>query len=280
MKALPTTALLLILASTGAAQIELPITEEPEADLRRYAVEVIIFSYAQDVSIGSEVFLPDVIEPPEPALEATDDVALDEPEPVEPDEDLPLIRELELVLLGEDELTMTEIHGRMERLEVYEPLMHFGWVQPTYPLDETPAVKLEAFAEPPAGLNGELTLYLGRYLHLVVELALDDPNGPPIRETGDSFGGGFVFGDRQVEPSTGLVRFRISEDRIIKNGETRYFDHPRFGVLARVTRIEDEDAENPPEVDAGLVGRRFQQLVQEPAGLTAIAERLSRRYLV
>ena len=36
------------------------------------------------------------------------------------------------------------------------------------------------------------------------------------------------------------VFYRISEDRILRNGETRYYDHPKFGLLARVTRVEEE----------------------------------------
>ncbi len=257
MRALPATALLLMLATTGAAQIDPPVAEEPREEVRRYSVEVIIFSYAQDVSVGSEMFLPDVIETPEPVLEETDDVVFDEPQAIEADEDLPVVRELELVLLEEKELTMTEIHDRMERLEVYEPLMHFGWIQPTYPREETPALSLRAFAEPPPGLDGELTLYLGRYLHLVVELALDDPDSSRVEETGSRFGDGLVFGDARLDPLSGVVRFRITEDRIIKNGETRYFDHPKFGVLARVERIEEEESGDPIEAGAELVGRSF-----------------------
>jgi len=39
------------------------------------------------------------------------------------------------------------------------------------------------------------------------------------------------------------VRYRILDDRIFKNGETRYFDHPKFGVVARITRVEEEELE-------------------------------------
>jgi len=37
------------------------------------------------------------------------------------------------------------------------------------------------------------------------------------------------------------VRYSIQENRILKNGELRYYDHPKFGVLAMVTRIEEEE---------------------------------------
>ena len=46
------------------------------------------------------------------------------------------------------------------------------------------------------------------------------------------------------------VRYRIQEDRILRSGELRYFDHPKFGVLARITRVEEE----APSQDAELLG--------------------------
>ena len=37
------------------------------------------------------------------------------------------------------------------------------------------------------------------------------------------------------------VRYRLQENRILKNGELRYYDHPKFGVLAKVSRVEEEE---------------------------------------
>ncbi len=51
--------------------------------------------------------------------------------------------------------------------------------------------------------------------------------------------------DYGYERETAPVRYRISEDRIFRNGELRYYDHPRFGVLARITRFEEQE----PEMD-------------------------------
>jgi hypothetical protein len=39
----------------------------------------------------------------------------------------------------------------------------------------------------------------------------------------------------------------INENRILKNGELRYYDHPKFGVLAKVTRVEEDEEEDPEE---------------------------------
>ena len=39
--------------------------------------------------------------------------------------------------------------------------------------------------------------------------------------------------------------YRIQENRILKNGELRYYDHPKFGVLAKVTRVEERKRQRP-----------------------------------
>ena len=49
------------------------------------------------------------------------------------------------------------------------------------------------------------------------------------------------------EPVSYPVRYRIEEDRIFRNGELRYFDHPKFGVLAKITRVEEEESD--PDAD-------------------------------
>ena len=49
------------------------------------------------------------------------------------------------------------------------------------------------------------------------------------------------------------VRYLIEEDRIFRSGELRYFDHPKFGVLARVSRVEEE-AEDDSDEDGELLG--------------------------
>jgi hypothetical protein len=43
------------------------------------------------------------------------------------------------------------------------------------------------------------------------------------------------------------VSYRIQEDRIFRSGELRYFDHPKFGVLAKVSRVEEDDDVAAPD---------------------------------
>jgi hypothetical protein len=237
---------------------------EPEiTEYPRYTVEVIIFQYAEDVSVGTERFLPEepapgaVEEPGEGDLvfgDASSGAASQvvpapgtdeqEPDPIAP----------EFVLHHEDEFTMTDVASRLERLDVYRPVMHFAWTQVTRPEEETQPIELRSLAEPAEGLDGSFTLYLSRYLHLVVDLSLEqqsdlvepvaiDDTVSVYRDSRD----GASYGDLQPPP----VRFRISEDRIFKSGDLRYFDHPKFGLLAKITRVEE--AENV-ETEPGLVG--------------------------
>ena len=138
--------------------------------------------------------------------------------------------------------------------------MRATWTQTTPPREVAPAVHLRALGEPPAGLDGSITLYLGRFLHLVVDLALDaNPGSTAMTATdrlvayGDARRQGGLeedgYGRDEYGRTDGFeppVRYRILEDRIMRAGDLRYFDHPRFGVVAKVTR----PADSGPTADA------------------------------
>ena len=256
--------LAVLLASAAGAQDDKALPEGEEEEIRRYTVEMIIFKYNEDVSIGTEVFVPDP--PPEPVDDLIFEDELDiveESEPL-PEEEPEVLdeedaRKYAFVMLTEDELTMLETWEHLDRLDVYEPVMHFGWTQPTLTEEETEARPLSSFATPPDGLDGDLKLYLGRYLHLVVDLALDAPETMVTEyyEYRDADGTLIVdMLDREAEQQP--THYRIQEDRIFKSGDVRYFDHPKFGVLTKITRFEEE--EEPEDEfeeflgDPGLIG--------------------------
>ena len=66
---------ILLWATAGAQDVpsDLELVEEVEPELRRYTVEIIVFAYAEDVSVGTELFLPDIIEPEPELLEILED---------------------------------------------------------------------------------------------------------------------------------------------------------------------------------------------------------------
>ena len=187
--------------------------DEPE--IRRYTVEVIIFRYAQDVGTGNEIFPPDEPETIVFGDRMLTDEARQAPEPTPRPRTGPLPA-IEFARLARDEYQLTDMYGRLRRLQAYDPVMHFGWTQATWPKEDTRPIPLHRFGRPPANLDGSLTLYLGRFLHLVVDLELGAANEAP-------------------------VYYRIEEDRILRSGELRYYDHPKFGLLAKVTRVEERE---------------------------------------
>lgn len=226
--------LLLPLLISGAAAAD--DHDETEPEVRRYTVEMIIFSYADNVSVGSEVFVPDL--PPVEEMLLDGSSQEDIPQPIEgqppPADTEPAVnndvRAYELAMLAEKDFTLQEVFEHLRRLDAYQPLMHFGWTQATYPDEQSVTRPLSSFASPPEGLSGDLTLYLSRYLHLAINLQLDAPAN-----------GKRTFGIES--PSAYPVRYRITENRIFRSGELRYFDHPKFGAVARITRAEKADAD-------------------------------------
>ena len=258
------TSLLVLSLLTSAAFGQDPLSQEEQASVRRYTAEIIIFSYAQDAPEGTEIFIPDL--PPLKDLLGeqmlTDDDSLQcIPEIVEGyklgeyelgeyelgeyelgEHELGE-HELEgepfgLVMLAEENFQLKDEFERLDNLEEYTPLLHFGWTQTTYPDDEQEVRPLSSFVTLPNGLEGDLTLYLSRYLHLAVNLQLDDA---PVKELPCGYDN-----DKPEEsaPRTYPVRYRIEEDRIFRIGELHYFDHPKFGVLAKIIRAEEVE---PPE---------------------------------
>jgi hypothetical protein len=244
-------------------------------------VEVVVFAYAENVSVGSEVFPAD-----EPVY--TDDEVLYDADELRSDagplavdaqqmrqndamppadaevSDLPGARLSKPILMIDDDFSMLRTLEQLERLDAYEPLMHFGWTQATFPLEQSRPIEIGFFGKPPEGLGGSFTLYLERYLHLVVDLVLDDPDQEGPERPFDqqpiiSFGDDRTLFEQDLRPEDGRVRFRLQENRIIKNGDIRYFDHPKFGVIAKVIRVEDEEEEEGETAEPQQLLSRFGQ---------------------
>ncbi len=276
-------------------QLVQDLGEEP-IDIRRYTVEVVVFRYTENVSVGNEVFVPD----PPPVLEqtasgeapftgegptgdatgdgqaltvdgagggqapasagsaATDasDATSVEDEAKQPAEaGEPSLQSgkpvVEYLLLTEDELTLGDVIAKFELLDAYDTLMHFGWTQTVFPEMEPKLIEIDSLAEPVPGLEGSFTLYLSRYLHLNVDLALEKPpafdDPVAIEDPVQSFGDARMGYDLFSTATAGKVRYRIQEDRIFKSGDLRYFDHPKFGVVAKVSRVEETEPDEPAD---------------------------------
>ncbi|MGI9203008.1 MAG: CsiV family protein [Woeseiaceae bacterium] len=265
------------------------LESEAEEEIRRYAVELIIFEYTDRASAGSEVFLPDVVAEPTPEddffatvpgnpqfgdMRQTDNAgpldasgkllpghtdfgaenerpgdltaaAVSAP-PAEPIElaEIPTYEQAGLVLLSRKDYVLNDVYEQLARLDAYRPIMHTAWSQKTLEKEATLPIALRRLGNPPLRLEGSMSLYLSRFLHLVVDLSLAERS--PLRPTAEnnrvrSFGDNeprFGFDREFITPT---VYYRIEEDRIVRNGELRYYDHPRFGVVAKITRVEESE---------------------------------------
>jgi hypothetical protein len=87
----------------------------------------------------------------------------------------------------------------------YRVLAHAAWTQGPAAWNSRRGVSVERLGLP--GIEGKVILERGQYLHLGVDLTIDD----------------------------GGKRYRINEVRRVKTDEVQYFDHPAVGVIAVVS---------------------------------------------
>lgn len=108
---------------------------------------------------------------------------------------------------------LTAIADILRRSRNYRPLAHFGWTQPGYPRHAAKSLSIDSKVSAGSGLSGRIALTRGRYLHLMLDLAL---------ETATS-------------PGHPAVRYVLHQSRRMRSNERHYIDHPNFGVIALIT---------------------------------------------
>lgn len=108
---------------------------------------------------------------------------------------------------------LTAIADTLRRSRNYQPLAHVGWTQPGYPRNEAKFLPINSMVPAGSGLQGQVALSRGRYLHLTLDLVYDAPGAAG-------------------EPAQ---RFVLRQSRRMRSNERHYVDSPRFGVIAIVT---------------------------------------------
>ena len=201
--------------------------EEPaRPDL--YRIEIIVFRHVDQSrntpeqpppEAGPVADLPSPRGQDRPQLE----FLLLDPRPVRSPVDLP-----------REQLQLDSVVARLARIDAYQPLLHFGWQQPASGRAEAGNYWLNAAQEEQLGISGKLRIYKERYLHLAMSLAFDPRDG-------------------SSRPAV------IEESRRLRDDRLQYFDHPQFGVIASVTRVEPEPADEPgadaqAAADSGAIG--------------------------
>jgi hypothetical protein len=228
-----------------------------------YRVELIVFEYTGGVNGGLEDWayidtgraaVTESLQPADDAAGAGVDDAFgadggsplsaEEPAPAEllgepPPQDPGPVQTFELI--DPAQYALTDAYTRLRNSPDVRPILHTAWRQPVYGPENASTWNLTSIARPPRQLGGTVSLFVSRYLHLTLDLELAE------LPTSDAPGAG--FGNSVV--------YRLSEQRNkMRSDEVHFFDHPRLGALAIITRERDSEPEaQPPEAGVETVSR-------------------------
>jgi hypothetical protein len=109
--------------------------------------------------------------------------------------------------------TLDDSYAALSKDSTYRPISHIAWVQPVGEAGLSAPVYIQSIK---SGLNGYIQMQRIQGLQMTVDLELTSNAG-----------------DNSGEP---LV-YRLNEKRPIKLNEVYYLDHPKFGVIVKVTGL-------------------------------------------
>lgn len=231
--------------------------EENVEDIRWYQVEIILFTQNDKIALSEEQWkskasgftLPD----------STQELYLGETSLKE----LP-IAPVPFSTVLQNETSLNGIANRLSRSNQYQSLIHLSWIQPTrkdvtpIPVHVGSGIEIEPFREneenqsplfiysdaeihpePSTGFNGTVGLQRGHYLHLQVDMVYREANREKLTQNNRY---DFLQPENdfysEPEDEARFTVYRMKQKRRLRSGETHYFDHPRFGLIAKVTPIE------------------------------------------
>lgn len=114
----------------------------------------------------------------------------------------------------------------------YTIVYHRAWRQPAYGDHQAVTFAVDDITPKGEQLTGTIKFYKNRYAHMEVDFTLWRKIPTPIRAR---------FAQHENLPLTHLPEtwpFHLQEARKMKSGEWHYLDHPLFGVLMAIQRIE------------------------------------------
>lgn len=127
-----------------------------------------------------------------------------------------------VLALTRAQYTLDGIWLSMRRSAEYRPLAQFAWTMPSDWSGEPVEVRFSTLSSASLPFSGLATLEEERFVHLSLDVRLPDASG-----------------DGSV--------FQLVERRRLLLGEIHYFDHPEFGVLARLFRYRPRPQAEPED---------------------------------
>lgn len=135
------------------------------------------------------------------------------------------------------------VHKNLKLSSGYRPVHHVAWQQPELTKSRAKKVHIK---NPEAKINGTVNLRGGHLLHLDVDISyfidLFSESVTSFTEENISIAGENI---EEIEADEEIIMSgtyaQMKETRRVKLNELHYFDHPLFGVIMRVTRLELEE---------------------------------------
>ena len=203
-------------------------------------IEIIIFEYLDHNSSGNEVFnkieenyqLEKEIPNNQNQEDTSIEVGLLTSEFKEVSISLvPTARQIALKISQRKSLNMSAIYNRLNRLRVYEPVIWGGWEQRLTNEQSAFPVNLRSIKNTLGKFDGNIKFYesSGGRLRLSVDIEMYEKIEIFANES-----------DGELHEQI-INTYKISNDKEMRYDELRYFDHPKFGLIAKIQKQEPSE---------------------------------------
>jgi hypothetical protein len=112
-----------------------------------------------------------------------------------------------------DNMTLNEGYAALSKDSTYRPILHAAWIQPAG--EESLSVPVHIHSTD-GKLNGYLQMQYEQNMQMTVDLE---------------------YASNQSDSSGNAIIYRLNEKRLIKKNEVNYLDHPKFGVIAKISAL-------------------------------------------
>ena len=144
---------------------------------------------------------------------------------------VPTARQIALKISQRKSLNMSAVYNRLNRLRVYEPVIWGGWEQRLTNEQNAFPVNLRSIKNTLGKFDGNIKFYesSGGRLRLSVDIEMYEKIEIPANESDGE------LHEQQINT------YKISNDKEMRYDELRYFDHPKFGLIAKIQKQEPSE---------------------------------------
>ncbi|CAG9296618.1 peptidoglycan binding protein CsiV [Celerinatantimonas diazotrophica] len=168
----------------------------------------------------------------------------------------PKLSAVQVQVLPSSQFKLNNLWQRLTNSSRYTPMLHIAWRQDIHSPNR--AVYLGIIAgkhldanqvNPSQGpfweLQGGIKISLQHYLYIDSKLLLTEPNPAAAQDdSSDSVvktsndGEDLTNSPEMQSPPPALLSYKFDQKRRVRSGEIHYFDHPKFGMIIQIRKID------------------------------------------